>query len=430
MSRSIIIVGGGVIGLCTAYYAMQAGQSVTILERGGADRDACSHGSAGMIVPSHFVPLAAPGMVGLGLRMMLNAQSPFYIRPRLDRDLMRWGMAFCRSANASHVTRSAPLLRDLNLASRACYEELADTFGNAFGLVKKGLLMLCRTERGLHEEGMQAEHARRLGLPAEVLTPQEAAKLDPGLQMDIAGAVYFAQDCHLSPQRFTAGLTQALEAGGANLRWNTEVTGWRVRAGCIQAVQTSQGEYEANEYVLAGGAWSPSVVRGLDLTLPMQAGKGYSVTLPHPSHQPNLCSILTEARVAVTPMGDTLRFGGTMEIGGMDTAVNPSRVQGILDSIPRYFPQFGPADFRDLPVWSGLRPCSPDGLPYVGRFARYANLSAATGHAMMGVSLGPITGKLMAQLLSGRAPVLDIALLSPDRYARSTRPTSNPYTTM
>ena len=168
MSKSILIIGGGVIGLCAAYYAMQAGHRVTLLERNGPERDACSHGNAGMIVPSHFVPLAAPGMVGMGLRMMLDAQSPFAIRPRLDRDLMRWGVAFCRSANAGHVTRSAPLLRDLNLASRACYEELADTFGNAFGLVKKGLLMLCKTERTLHEEGLQAEHAKRLGLPAEV----------------------------------------------------------------------------------------------------------------------------------------------------------------------------------------------------------------------------------------------------------------------
>ena len=166
MSKSILIIGGGVIGLCVAYYAMREGHQVTLLERNGAERDACSHGNAGMIVPSHFVPLAAPGMVGLGLRMMTNAQSPFYIRPRLDAGLMRWSLAFCRSANAGHVTRSAPLLRDLNLASRVCYEELADTFGNAFGLVKNGLLMLCRTERTLHEESLQAEHAQRLGLPA------------------------------------------------------------------------------------------------------------------------------------------------------------------------------------------------------------------------------------------------------------------------
>ena len=262
----------------------------------------------------------------------------------------------------------------------------------------------------MHEEAEQAERAHQLGLPAEVLSPSQAAQIDPGLRMDIAGAVYFPQDCHLSPGRFMAGLTQALEAGGACFRWHTEVTGWRTNNARIEAVQTNQGEFEGDEYVLAGGAWSPTVVAGLRLNLPMQAGKGYSITLPHPRQQPTLCSILTEARVAVTPMGDTLRFGGTMEIAGLDTSINQARVQGILHSIPRYFPEFGPDDFKDLPVWSGLRPCSPDGLPYIGRFARYQNLSAATGHAMMGISLGPITGKLMAELMASSDR------RSPDRY--------------
>ena len=417
MSKSIVIVGGGVIGLCTAYYAMQQGHGVTILERGGPDHDACSLGNAGMIVPSHFVPLAAPGMVAYGLRMMLKPRSPFYIRPRLDRDLLDWGLRFARAANAAHVERSAPLLRDLNLASRACYEELADKMDNAFGLTQKGLLMLCKTEQVLHEEAELAEQSRQLGLPAEVLSPAEAAQRDPGLQMDIAGAIYFPQDCHLSPQRFVAGLTQALEEGGACFKWSTRVIGWNTKDNHILAARTNRGHVSAEEYVLAGGAWSQELVRELEIRLPMQAGKGYSITLPHPHQKPNLCSILAEARVAVTPMGDTLRFAGTMEIAGLDTSVNRSRVEGILQSIPRYFPEFTPDDFRDLPVWSGLRPCSPDGLPYIGRFGRYKNLSAATGHAMMGVSLGPITGKLMAEILSDAPPSLAIDALSPDRYA-------------
>ncbi len=231
MSKSICIVGGGVIGLCTAYYAMQAGHRVTILERGNPDHDACSLGNAGMIVPSHFIPLAAPGMVSLGLRMMLKPQSPFYIRPRLDRDLMRWGMAFVRSANAAHVSRSAPLLRDLNLASRACYEELAAQWGNPFELVQKGLLMLCKSEQTLHEEAHVAEQARELGLPAEVLNREQTAQHDPAIRMDVAGAIYFPQDCHLSPGKLLARLTQELQQNGACFAWSTEVTGWRSSAG-------------------------------------------------------------------------------------------------------------------------------------------------------------------------------------------------------
>lgn len=415
-SKSILIVGGGVIGLCTAYYALRKGHRVTIVERGAPDHDCCSLGNAGMVVPSHFVPLAAPGMVALGLRMMFNPEGPFRIKPRWNRELFSWGWKFYRAANARHVERSAPLLRDLHLASRRCYEELAELPGHDFGLVKKGLLMLCKTGHTLHEEAQAAEATRRLGMPAEVLTPEQTARLDPGVRLDIAGAVYFPLDCHLSPPRFLACLRQDLEASDVTFLWSTRVVGWRLGDGRIDAVRTDQGDHTADEYVIAGGAWSPEIARGLGVTLPMQAGKGYSITLPRPKQLPTICSILTEARVAVTPMGAALRFGGTMEIAGLDESINPARVNGIIKSIPNYFPDFSPDDFRDQPVWRGLRPCSPDGLPYVGRLGRYANLSAATGHAMLGLSLGPITGKLMAEVLSGEKPSIDIAALSPDRY--------------
>ena len=187
------------------------------------------------------------------------------------------------------------------------------------------------------------------------------------------------------------------------------------------AVRTSQGDFAADEYVLCGGAWSPVVARDLQLNLPMQAGKGYSLTVPHPRQCPQICSIFTEARLAVTPIAGTLRFAGTMEIAGLNEDINPLRVQGIIKSVPKYYPDFTPDDFRDLPVWRGLRPCSPDGLPYVGRPARYSNLGIATGHAMMGLSLGPITGKLMAEILSGEKPSIGIGLLNPDRYAQTGR---------
>jgi D-amino-acid dehydrogenase len=390
---------------------------VTLVERGAPDHDCCSLGNAGLIVPSHFIPLAAPGVVAQGLRMMLNPRSPFYIRPRLSRDLIDWCWRFYRAANAAHVARAAPLIRDLNMASRRCYEELAERSDLEFGLVKKGLLMLCKTEQRLREEAELAKAARQLGLTADVVTPEEAARLNPGLRMEIAGAVHFAEDCHLIPPRFVAGLTRVLEASGAEFRWSTEVTGWRVGKGRIEAVRTSAGELSADEYVLAAGSWSPGLARGLRLRLPLQAGKGYSITLPQPPRLPTIAATLVEARVAVTPMGSSLRFAGTMEIAGLDPSIRSTRVNAILQAIPRYFPELGPDDFRGVKAWSGLRPCSPDGLPYLGRFSRYANLCAATGHAMMGLSLGPITGKLVAEILSGEPPSLDIGALSPDRYA-------------
>jgi D-amino-acid dehydrogenase len=414
--KSILITGGGVIGLCTAYYAARRGHRVTILERGKQDHDCCSLGNAGMIVPSHFVPLAAPGMVGMGLRMMFDSESPFYIRPRLSAELMNWAWKFARSCTKKHVARSAPLLRDLGLASRKCFEELAALPGNEFGLVKRGLLMLCREEATAREEARTVQLAQSLGLEAEMLTPAQAAAQEPGLRMNIAGAAYFPQDCHLSPEQFFKAITTRLSQMNVETRFETEVTGWRTRDGRIDAVETTRGAFTADEYVLTGGSWSPRIVRGLKLSLPMQAGKGYSLTLPHPPRLPGICSILTEARIAITPMGQSLRFAGTMEIAGLDDSINPNRVRGIVKSIPRYYPDFAPQDFRNVPVWRGLRPCSPDGLPYIGRFGSYRNLSTATGHAMMGLSLAPITGKLMAEILSDESPSIDLSPLSPDRY--------------
>lgn len=415
-TKSILVVGGGIIGLCTAYYAMRKGHRVTVLERGAASHDSCALGSAGMIVPSHFVPLAAPGMVAMGLRMMWHPESPFCIRPRFSGALLDWALKFCRAANAEHVRRSSPLLRDLNLASRRCFEELAALPDQDFGLVKRGLLMLCQTAHTFEEEARAAEDAKRLGIPAEVLTPEETARLEPNIRMSIAGAVYFSQDCHLTPHRLMASLTHLLQKGGVTFSWGTELTGWAATRSRIEAARTNQGEITADEYVLAGGSWSPEALRGLNIRLPLQAGKGYSLTLPSPRSLPAICSILTEARVAVTPMGSALRFGGTMEVTGLDQSINQSRVNGIIKSVPNYFPDFGPEDFSGLPVWCGLRPCSPDGLPYLGRLEHYANLSVATGHAMMGLSLGPITGKLLAEILSDETPSIDLRLFSPDRY--------------
>lgn len=416
MSKHVLIVGGGVIGLSIAYYAMQRGHRVTVLERGAPDHDACSLGNAGMIVPSHFVPLAAPGALAFGLKSMLSPESPFYVRPRLDSGLIDWGLKFMRACTAEHVKKAGPLLRDLHLLSRQCYVELADAFANDFGLVQKGLLMLCKTEHGLHEEQAGAVTANALGIPAEVLDPAALARLDPSITMDVAGGVFYPKDCHLSPQRFVSGLTRMLLGAGMEIRWNSALTGWRQDDNGVLAARTAEGDLTADEYVITGGAWAPEVARGLRLKLPMQAGKGYSLTLPKPAQLPELCSILVEARVAVTPMQGALRVGGTMEVTGLDESINPRRVQGIVKSVPKYLPAITGDQFAGVAPWRGLRPVSPDGLPYIGRVKGYANLSVAAGHAMMGLSLAPVTGRLMADILSAKKPEIDLGMVSPNRY--------------
>jgi len=415
VSERVVVIGGGVIGLCIAHEASRRGLAVTVVERKPARRDGCSFGNAGMIVPSHVVPLAAPGVVGQGLRWMWNPESPFRIRPRFSPELFAWGLKFWRSANRKHVERSGPLLRDLHLASRRTYEELVEQVGD-FGLVTRGLLMLCTTNQAFDEEAHAAGEAQRLGLQADVLDPAAAAALDPGVTMSIVGAIHHRDDRHFDPSRFMALLQRRAEEAGVEFRFEHELTGWLRTGRRIEGITTNRGEIRGDRFVVAGGSWSPVIARQLGLKVPLQAGKGYSLTVARPRQLPRLCSILTEARVAVTPLGEALRFGGTMEIAGRDESISPRRVRGIVKSIPKYFPEFRTDDFDGIEPWVGLRPVSPDGLPYLGAAPNWQNLIVATGHAMMGMSLAPITGRLVGQMLTGERPEIDLSLLRPERF--------------
>jgi D-amino-acid dehydrogenase len=356
-------------------------------------------------------------MVAMGLRMMGNPRSPFYVKPRLNWELLSWGWRFWRNANRTHVLRSAPLLRDLNLASRACYQELAGLCVNEFELKSDGLLMLCKTQPALEHEAAAAKLATELGMESRTLSARETTEREPGIRMDVAGSVFYPLDGHLTPQKAVAFLQRKLAKMGVKLIWETEIDGFQTNGRKIEAVETTNGDQKVDEFVICAGSWSSGLAKQLGLRIPMQAGKGYSLTLPEPRHKPHGPAILVEARVAVTPMGQSLRFAGTMELAGMETSINPQRVAGIVESVPAYYPDFMAGDFERVQPWCGLRPCSPDGLPYLGRTRRFDNLCLATGHAMMGLSLGPISGKLIAELVSGQPPSIDIRLLDPDRYA-------------
>ncbi len=417
MTKNIVIIGGGIVGLSTAWFCQRQGHHVTIVDRKPSQRDGCSFGNAGMLVPSHIIPLAAPGMIQLGLKWMWNPQSPFYIKPRASLDLVRWMWQFKKSSTRGHVEKCAPVLRDMHLRSRQLYEQLESDLPGGFGLEQRGLLMLCKTASGLDEEAKTAAEAERLGVPAKVLDAAATAELDPDIEMDVAGSVFYPKDCHLSPNRLMQALESELVAGGCEFKWETETIGFTKSPAKIEAVVTNRGELTADEVIVCGGIWSDQLARDLNLSLPMQAGKGYSVTLPQPVQLPQLCSLLHEARVAVTPMGGALRVGGTMEMAGIDESITQSRLRGIVKSIPNYFPQFKVDDFAGLSTWSGLRPCSPDGMPYLGRSKRWSNLVVSTGHAMMGISLALVSGEIAADIVCSKQPKLaGMSLLSPDRF--------------
>ena len=411
----VLVIGGGVIGVCAAYYLAQTGRSVTLVER-GAICSGASYGNSGLLVPSHAVPLAAPGVVWKGIKWMFDPASPFYIRPRFDLDLLSWLWKFRGACTKGHLRRAAPLIRDLSLASLDLFDELAAIDGLEFGFERNGLLALSNSSEGLDELGREVEILTGIGLAAALLSPAEAAAREPNLELNIVGAAYYKQDAHLTPDLFVNGLAAHLESNGTELCPHTEVIDMVVDRGQVSTVCTTRGDCAPREVVLSAGSWSPGIGRRIGLRLPIQAAKGYHATFKKPVASPRTPMILTEAKVGVGPMVGKLRFAGTLELAGLDMSINRRRVNAILGAIPTYMPQLDPSEMELMEIWRGLRPCSPDGLPFIGRPRNLANVVVAAGHATIGVSLGPITGKLVAEIIGATAPSIDLSALAVNRF--------------
>jgi D-amino-acid dehydrogenase len=412
---SIGIMGGGIIGLSSAHYLMKAGHTVTILDQSDL-KDGCSFGNAGMIVPSHIIPLASPGMISKGIRWMFNSTSPFYVRPRLSGELIKWGWEFYKHANKNNVDRAAPALKEISVLSKTMYQELATQLPFDFGYHERGLLMLYQTKKTEHEEQEGAAYANKLGVEAHVLSAGQVQQLEPELRVITRGGVYYPGDAHITPQALVNQWIPFLRNNGVNIQAATTVLDYVVESGKIKLVKTNKGDFEFDEVVLATGSWSGIMASKLGITLPMQAGKGYSFTVEDVKKNVRIPTIFLEERVAVTPMGNSLRFGGTMEITGIDHSINMSRVKGIVNSIPNYYPEMKVTMPKKETVWHGLRPCSPDGLPYIGRSTKISNLIMATGHSMMGLSLGPGTGKLVSELVDRTSTSIKMSAFAPERF--------------
>lgn len=413
----INIIGGGVIGLFSAYYLQQAGHDIHIFDQTDLT-DGCSYGNAGMITPSHFVPLAAPGVVAQGVRWMFHSSSPFYIKPRLDLALAQWLWRFYRSCNRQQAEAAMPVLLDFNLLGKKRYREFYDETGLDFKLEERGILMLYQTPKKGKEEMETAEAAARLGIETQTLDRHEIGRFETGTAVRALGGVFYPCDAHLYPNLLMQHLVSFLKKNGAQFHGGKTVTGFEKTGKKITALHCGDEKFEAEAFVVASGSWSAKLLKKLGVKLHLQDGKGYSVTQEKPAERPVHATILTEAKVAVTPMGDDLRFGGTLELGGLSPRINLPRVRGILDAIPRYYPNLKVEMPAPEKIWYGYRPCSPDGLPYIGRLRDFENLVLATGHAMMGLSLGPATGQLVENILTGNDVNSDfLNFFKPDRFA-------------
>jgi D-amino-acid dehydrogenase len=404
MRPDVAIIGGGAVGATCALELARRGAAVTLLERGPDLGSGCSSGNAGLICPSHSTPISNPVAVRNGLRWMLDRDSPFYLRPRPAA--VPWLARFLLAARrAPDGTRA---IRALSVASLELHAGLGRDFETGFE--QRGVLNVYATEASYAAGRREAESS---GFPFQALDRDEAIALEPALGPRTLGAVYYPQDAQVDPLRFVRAMGAAAAADGAVVRTGVEVRRLRRLADGV-AVETSDGELRPETAILAAGAWSAGLARTVDVYLPLEAGKGYHVDLEGAETDPRIPAWLQESSAIATRLPGRLRLAGTLELAGLDLSIDTRRAEAVQRGGERGLR--GLEGRRVIDVWAGLRPCTPDGLPVIGRPDGLPGLVLATGHAMKGVSLAPVTAQLVAQLVAGEAPSHDLAPLRPDRF--------------
>ncbi|WP_372755778.1 NAD(P)/FAD-dependent oxidoreductase [Mariniflexile sp.] len=413
MNKNIIVIGGGIIGLCTAYYLQKEGHQVTIVDKSNFTSGA-SYVNAGYITPSHFMPLAAPGIINKGIKWMFNSSSPFYVKPRLNIEFLKWTWDFKKSATALKVEKAIKPIKDINLFSRDLYEEMKAANDFNFHYERKGLLMCYKTDEVGEEEWKIGQRGIEEGLKVENLSAKDVENLEPKAGLNIKGAIYYHSDAHMTPNQFMSEMLIYLRSKGVRVFSNEKVIDIEISNKYISKVITDKQILTCDEVVLSAGSWSPLITKKIGLKIPIQAGKGYRINV-NQSTNITIPAILCEAKVAVTPMDGFTRFAGTMEITGINNTINPKRVDAIAKAAKAYYNSVNITKSEKEKSECGLRPCTPDGLPYIGKSSKCNNLTIATGHAMMGWSLGPATGKLVSEIISNRKTSLNIVPFQPDR---------------
>jgi D-amino-acid dehydrogenase len=410
----VLIIGGGPVGLSCAYYLLKSGRQVTLLDAKEIGKGSGA-GNAGHIVPSHIIPLAAPGVVTSALKWMLDpAHSPFGMKVSLDPKYISWLLQFVMSCTDANVQRAIPPLYSLGQLSAKNFAQMITEEKIDCHYQEKGFLNLYKNEKGFHAEQHEAELMQKHGIPVNVYHKSKVHEVEPAALDDVIGGIHFTGDAHLNPALFLKSLSERVCAMGAEMFENSPVKGFESANGKVAKVITNAGDFEAEQIILAAGALTPSVARDLKLNIPVQPARGYSLTMTANKQMPRQALILGERRIAVSPLGDLLRFTGRLEVGNYSMEPNPVWILRIENSVREYIYLDAKLDVKE--TWAGLRPTTPDGMPIIGYSARYQNLILATGHAMLGLSLGPGTGQVVAELVNGKETAFDLSPLRVERF--------------
>ncbi|MFN7961915.1 MAG: FAD-dependent oxidoreductase [Thermoanaerobaculia bacterium] len=408
----VLILGGGVIGLSCAVSLLRRGTRVTVLEKATVGAGS-SWANCGLITPSHAPPLAQPGMVAKALGSMFRRDSPFYVRPRLDPALARFGLDFFRRCNPRDVARGLAAKAALLNLSRQLLGELIEREGLDCEFAAAGLLMVYQTEAGLAEsrafDSALAEH----GIEIQAVAGSELRRLEPALCEGLAGGRFFPIDAHLRPDRLVVELARRVREQGGEIEEGCEVHSIAAAADGLE-VATSKGLRRGRYGILALGSWSPRFSQQLGLRIPIQPGKGYTITVARPEAAPRIPLLFEEHKVAVTPWASQIRVGSTMEFAGYDTRLNRVRLEALWRGAQVYLPGLVPQNARE--EWYGWRPMTPDDLPLLGPAPKIPGLYLAAGHNMLGVSLSTATGEILAAQILGETPPLDLTPFSPTRF--------------
>lgn len=410
----VIVVGGGVIGVACAHYLAAAGLAVTVIDQGGIG-GACSSGNCGYVCPSHVLPLTEPGAVGMALKSLFTPNAPFRVKPRLDPALWKWMWEFAKRCTHRQMLEAGRHLQAILDASIAEYRRLVREEGLDCQWTEKGLLYVLRTERGMkafaETDRLLTDH---FGVPAVRLDGAALPAFDPALRSGLAGAFHYPGDASLRPDRLMGSWAGILADRGVRFVDHCRLDAVHRSDGRVTGLETSRGRLRAERYVFAVGAWSPRIAGELGCPIPIEQGKGYSVTMHRPDPCPVHPMLFPEHRVGVSPFHDGYRLGSMMEFAGYDTSIPARRIAQLRESAAPYL--VAPVGAGPEETWYGWRPMTWDSLPIIGPVPRLANALLATGHNMLGISLATATGRLVAELVTGSTPHLDPAPFSPDRF--------------